>query len=73
MGTSLLVVIITTEKVHDVSILDQVPLIIELRAIYIKDRSYLDFARLYKIHGHRHFFHLDKNKLPPKISLLPTY
>ena len=48
------VVIITTGKVHDVNILDQ--LIIELGAIYIMDRGYLDFARLYKIHQASAFF-----------------
>jgi hypothetical protein len=48
------VVIITTGKVHDVNILDQ--LIIELGAIYIMDRGYLDFARLYKIHRAPAFF-----------------
>ena len=42
------VVIITTGKVHDVNILDN--LIIEAGAIYVMDRGYLDFARLYKIH-----------------------
>jgi len=48
------VVIITTGKVHDVNILDQ--LIIELGAIYIMDRGYLDFVRLYKIHKASAFF-----------------
>ena len=48
------VVIITTGKVHDVNILDQ--LIIEVGAIYIMDRGYLDFARLYKIHQASAFF-----------------
>jgi len=48
------VVIITTGKLHDVNILDQ--LIIELGAIYIMDRGYLDFARLYKIHQASAFF-----------------
>jgi IS4 transposase len=48
------VVIITTGKVHDVNILDQ--LVIELGAIYIMDRGYLDFARLYKIHQASAFF-----------------
>ena len=48
------VVIITTGKVHDVNILDQ--LIIEPGAIYIMDRGYLDFARLYKIHQASAFF-----------------
>ena len=48
------VVIITTGKVHDVNILDQ--LMIELGAIYIMDRGYLDFSRLYKIHQASAFF-----------------
>jgi hypothetical protein len=48
------VIIITTGKVHDVNILDQ--LIIEVGAIYIMDRGYLDFARLYKIHRATAFF-----------------
>ena len=47
-------VIITTGKVHDVNTLDQ--LLIELGAIYIMDRGYLDFARLYKIHRASAFF-----------------
>ena len=47
-------VIITTGKVHDVNILDQ--MIIELGAIYIMDRGYIDFARLYKIHRTSAFF-----------------
>jgi len=42
------VIIITTGKVHDVNILDN--LIIETGAIYVMDRGYLDFARLHKIH-----------------------
>jgi IS4 transposase len=48
------VVIITTGKVHDVNILDQ--LMIDIGAIYIMDRGYLDFARLYKIHRVTAFF-----------------
>jgi IS4 transposase len=48
------VVIITTGKIHDVNILDQ--LIIEPGAVYIMDRGYLDFARLYKIHQAAAFF-----------------
>jgi hypothetical protein len=48
------VVIITTGKVHDVNIIDQ--LIIETGAIYIMDRGYLDFTRLYKIHQASAFF-----------------
>jgi hypothetical protein len=48
------VVIITSGKVHDVNILNQ--LIIESGAIYIMDRGYLDFARLYKIRQASAFF-----------------
>lgn len=48
------VVIITTGKVHDVNILDR--LLIEPGAIYLMDRGYLDFARLYKIHQSSAFF-----------------
>jgi len=39
---------ITDGKVHDVNVLDQ--LIPEPGAIYIMDRAYLDFKRLYQIH-----------------------
>ena len=48
------VIIITTGKVHDVNILDD--LIFEAGAIYVLDRGYLDFARLYKIHQSSAFF-----------------
>lgn len=48
------VVIITTGKMHDVNILDE--LIIEAGAIYIMDRGYLDFARLHRIHQTPAFF-----------------
>jgi hypothetical protein len=47
-------VIITDGKVHDVNILDD--LILEPAAIYLVDRGYLDFARLYKIHMASAFF-----------------
>jgi len=47
-------VIITSGKVHDVNILDELP--IEAGAFYIMDRGYLDFARLHRIHGHGAFF-----------------
>ncbi len=42
------VVIITPGKVYGVTIRDQ--LIPEAGAIYILDRGYLDFARLYALH-----------------------
>ncbi len=48
------VVIVTPGKVHDVNILDQLP--IEPGAIYILDRGYLDFARLHSIHQASAFF-----------------
>jgi len=48
------VVIITHGRVHDVNILDH--LIIEAGAMYIMDRGYLDFARLFMIHQTSGFF-----------------
>jgi hypothetical protein len=48
------VVIVTGGKVHDVNILDQ--LIWEAGAIYLMDRGYLDFRRLYRIHQSGAFF-----------------
>jgi hypothetical protein len=48
------VIFITQGKVHDVNILDD--LIIEAGAIYVMDRGYLDFERLYKIHQSLAFF-----------------
>jgi len=47
-------VIITHGKIHDVNILDELP--IETGAIYILDRGYLDFGRLYAIHRSFAFF-----------------
>jgi len=48
------VVIVTTGKVHDVRVLDQLP--IEPGAIYIVDRGYIDFTRLHSIHQTGGFF-----------------
>jgi hypothetical protein len=48
------VVIVTPGNVHDVNILDE--LIIETGAIYIMDRGYLDFGRLFRIHQNPAFF-----------------
>jgi len=48
------VVIVTSGKVHDVRIMDQ--LRIEPGAIYIVDRGYIDFARLHRIHLAAGFF-----------------
>lgn len=47
-------VFITHGKIHEVNILDDIP--IEAGAIYIMDRGYLDFARLYKVHQSAAFF-----------------
>jgi hypothetical protein len=41
-------VIITTGKVHDVNVLDD--LVFEAGAYYVMDRGYVDFGRLYRIH-----------------------
>jgi hypothetical protein len=47
-------VIITHGKVHEVAVLDD--LLIEAGAIYIMDRGYLDFNRLYRIQQSSAFF-----------------
>lgn len=47
-------VIITHAKVHDVNILDS--LSIEPGAIYLMDRAYVDFARLYRLDQAKAFF-----------------
>jgi len=45
---------ITSGKVHEVNILDKLP--IEPGAVYIMDRGYLDYARLYKLHQSTAYF-----------------
>lgn len=45
---------ITTGKVHDVRLLDQLP--VEKDAFYAMDRGYVDFARLYALHKQGAFF-----------------
>jgi len=45
---------ITSGKVHEVNILDKLP--IEAGAIYIMDRGYLDYGRLYKLHQSAAYF-----------------
>jgi hypothetical protein len=47
-------VLITKGNVHDVNVLDDI--IIEPGAIYIMDRAYMDFARLYRINQCKAFF-----------------
>jgi len=48
------VIFVTHGKVHDVKILDR--LSVEPAAIYVMDRGYLDFRRLYRIHQSMGFF-----------------
>ena len=45
---------VTTGKVHDVNLLDQMTF--EPGSIYIFDRGYLDFLRLYRVHLSNAFF-----------------
>ncbi len=45
---------VTPGSVHDVRVLDYLP--IEPGAIYVMDRGYLDFDRLYRIHQGRAYF-----------------
>ena len=47
-------VIVTHGKVGDVVVLDDLP--IEVGAIYIMDRGYVDFKRLYRFEIHKAFF-----------------
>lgn len=47
-------VIITPGNVHDVNILDEIPL--EAGSFYVMDRAYLDFKRLHRIHRHSAYF-----------------
>jgi len=48
------VVIVTSGKVHDVNILDD--LVFEAGAFYVMDRGYVDFSRLHRIHLCSAFF-----------------
>ena len=48
------VLFVTPGSVHDVNLLDA--LVVEAGAIYIVDRGYLDFARLYRLHQALGFF-----------------
>ena len=53
-GNIPVVISITNGKINDVNALDD--LVYELGAIYIFDRGYVDFARLYRIHQSLAFF-----------------
>jgi hypothetical protein len=48
------VIIVTTGKVHDVNILDEIAF--EAGSFYVMDRGYVDFARLHRIHDCAAFF-----------------
>jgi len=54
LGNIPAIAFITNGKVHEVNILDKLP--IEAGAIYIMDRGYLDYARLYKLHQSAAYF-----------------
>jgi hypothetical protein len=53
-GNIPVIIRITPAIIHDVNILDE--LLFEAAAIYVFDRAYVDFARLYRIHQSRAFF-----------------
>ena len=53
-GNIPVVISITNGKIHDVNALDD--LVFETGAIYVFDRAYVDFARLYRIHQSLAFF-----------------
>jgi len=53
-GNIPVIIRITPAIIHDVNILDD--LFFEAGAIYVFDRAYVDFARLYRIHRSRAFF-----------------
>jgi hypothetical protein len=53
-GTIPTIIVITTGKIHDVNILDD--LIPEAGASYIMDRAYIDFLRLYRFEIEKAFF-----------------
>ena len=63
-------VIVTTGAVHDVNIMDE--LFWEPGSIYVMDRGYVDFSRLFRIHQDSAFFVTRaKKKLPLPTPLLP--
>jgi hypothetical protein len=53
-GNIPVVISITNGKIHDVNALDD--LVFEVGAIYIFDKAYIDFARLYRMHQSLAFF-----------------
>ncbi len=53
-GNIPVIIRITPAIIHDVNVLDD--LLFEAGAIYVFDRAYVDFARLYRLHQSRAFF-----------------
>ncbi len=53
-GNIPVVISITSGRIHDINALDD--LLFEAGAVYIFDRGYVDFARLYRIHQARAFY-----------------
>lgn len=53
-GNMPVVISITSGRIHDINALDD--LLFEAGAVYIFDRGYVDFARLYRIHQARAFY-----------------
>ncbi|MDX1763154.1 MAG: IS4 family transposase [bacterium] len=53
-GNIPVIISVTPGKIHEVNVLDR--LMIEAGAIYIMDRAYMDFARLYRIHQSQAYF-----------------
>jgi hypothetical protein len=47
-------VVVTSGKVHDVSVLDQIP--IEPGSFYVMDKAYIDFRRLYRLDQQKGYF-----------------
>ena len=45
---------ISTAKMHEVRVLDELPL--ERNAFYVMDKAYIDFSRLYRMNQHGSFF-----------------
>jgi IS4 transposase len=54
------------EKVHDVRVLDKLP--IERGAFYVMDKGYVDFARLFRMHQQGAFFVIRPKKNQPFIQ-----
>ena len=60
---------ITDGSVHDVNYLDVME--VEANSIYILDRGYVDFERLYNIHYHKAYFVTRLKKIPITEGFIP--